>query len=700
MMESAELSTAPAAESVFRDGLGERRRRVEPSGSADVLAVRAELAGVPSFEFALRERASRLASFHHPSFARVRGIERSPQPPQQLLIVSDETPGVRLSVLLAQAESRGLALETNAALCLLRQLVTAIAALHETARDAAHGAIGLDRLIVTPAGRLVVSEYVLGSALEQLLLSRDRYWTDLRVALPRMAGLPRFDHLTDITEVGVVGLSLFLRRALKDDEYPTRVADVVASAPSISARGADALPAPLRSWLERALQLDPRQSFPSAIEARIALEKAIPESGYDASPASLEQFTARYHGVERPVSVAPAPTPRPAPEPSVLVPKPVSVASAPIPASPPIPALIQASIAEPVMTKPAASERSLTFGATNVDDALEPAAPGRSRTWLMAAAVVGAMVIAGGTIGAMRFMKPPAPKVAADGTLMVATEPPGARVVIDGKARGTTPLSVKLPAGSHKMELHGSTGSRTVPVQITAGGQASQYVDLPKAVSSVGQIRIRTEPAGARVTLDGTPRGAAPTLIANLTPGEHSLQVDTDQGSATQMVTVEAGTTASVLLTVTPAAESPASAASASGWIAVTGKLPVQIFEKGELVGTSDTSRIMLTTGRHELELVNESLGYHSPRAVQVSAGKVSTIVVEPPSGNLALNAQPWAEVWIDGNKVGDTPIGNFALPIGSHEVVFKHPDLGEQKVTAIVGLKEQARVSADLRKR
>src|SRR5215831_9915799 len=117
-MESAQPSTAPGPEPVFRDGLGERRRRVDPSGNTDVLAVRAELAGVPSFEFALRERASRLASFHHPSFARVRGIERSSQPPQQLLIVSDETPGARLSTMLARIESRGVVLDTNAALCL------------------------------------------------------------------------------------------------------------------------------------------------------------------------------------------------------------------------------------------------------------------------------------------------------------------------------------------------------------------------------------------------------------------------------------------------------------------------------------------------------------------------------------------------------------------------------------------------------
>ena len=50
--------------------------------------------------------------------------------------------------------------------------------------DSVHGAIGPDRIMVTPDGRLVVVETVLGSALEQLRYSRQRYWEELGVPLP------------------------------------------------------------------------------------------------------------------------------------------------------------------------------------------------------------------------------------------------------------------------------------------------------------------------------------------------------------------------------------------------------------------------------------------------------------------------------------------------------------------------------------
>src|SRR5262245_51836341 len=276
----------------FRDALGERQITTDPAGaSVEALCLRRELAAVPSFEFALRERVTRLAGFRHAYYGRVRGLERSGEYAQALTIMSDATPGIRLSALLDTAHEQRVPVDLDVALCLIRQLVPAVAILHESARDASHGALGPERLIVTPNGRLVIMEYVLGSALEQLLFTRERYWTELRVALPRVAGLPRFDHLADVTQIGVVGLALILGRTLRDDEYPMRIGEVLATAMASDAGGEkEPLPAALRSWLQRALQLDARNSFPSAIEARAEFERVLAESGHAGSPDSLETF--------------------------------------------------------------------------------------------------------------------------------------------------------------------------------------------------------------------------------------------------------------------------------------------------------------------------------------------------------------------------------------------------------------------------
>jgi hypothetical protein len=97
---------------------------------------------------------------------------------------------------------------------------------------------------------------------------------------------------------------------------------------------------------------------------------------------------------------------------------------------------------------------------------------------------------------------------------------------------------------------------------------------------------------------------------------------------------------------------------------------------------------------------VNEPLGYRAIRSLQVAPGKTVPIKLEWPKGLIALNALPWAEVFIDGESVGETPIGNLSLPIGPHEIVFKNPTLGEQKYAATVSLRAPARVSVDLRKK
>src|SRR5262245_43407760 len=178
------------------DGIGDRVVAADPGTGEllQILRLRPELTAVPSFEFALRERSARLANFRHAYYGRVRRIDRVSAPVAGLAVVSDHVEGTRLSDLLRVAHERHLQLDVNAALYLIRQLVPAVALLHENARDVAHGLIAPERMIVTPHARLVIVEHVLGSAMEQLQLSRERLWQEFRIALPPSAGRSRFDH--------------------------------------------------------------------------------------------------------------------------------------------------------------------------------------------------------------------------------------------------------------------------------------------------------------------------------------------------------------------------------------------------------------------------------------------------------------------------------------------------------------------------
>jgi hypothetical protein len=142
----------------------------------------------------------------------------------------------------------------------------------------------------------------------------------------------------------------------------------------------------------------------------------------------------------------------------------------------------------------------------------------------------------------------------------------------------------------------------------------------------------------------------------------------------------------------------PASPQGLAGMLTVTAPVPLRVFLKGRLVGTTEAESTMLPQGTHELEFVNEAAGFRARRTVSIKPGVTSALKLDAPPGILHINAVPWAEVWIDGERIGETPIGNLQARIGNREIVFRHPELGERRTTAMVTLKEPVRISMDLR--
>jgi PEGA domain len=279
------------------------------------------------------------------------------------------------------------------------------------------------------------------------------------------------------------------------------------------------------------------------------------------------------------------------------------------------------------------------------------------------------------------------------GALAVQSNPSGVPVFVDGVEHGKTPARISLTPGSHILELRGSGVPRVIPITVTAGAEVSQYLEFAEAPVT-GQLAVQSDPAGAKVFVDGTERGVAPVTIPDLAPGEHRVELQADGATAKHTVTVQAGGTASLVVPI----GATAAGGPVSGWVAVKAPFGMEIREQGRLLGSTEADRVMVAAGRHELELVNDALGYHSTRVVQVPPGKVVSITLDLPQGVVNLNASPWAEVWIDGRRVGETPLGNLGVSIGPHEVVFRHPQFGEKHHSISVTLTEPVRLSVDMK--
>ena len=787
MEATARNVDAALTDPVFEDGIGVRYLVTGPSGepSGETLVIRPALAGARSFEFALRERVARLSTVLHPALPKLRAVDRTTGPDATLRLVSECAPGTRLSRLLEQAQTHQVHLDIGSALGIIRQLVGAVAALHESARDVSHGAIALERTVITPAGRVLVVEHGLGAALQQLRFSGTRYWSELHVAVPPSPGPVLFDQRVDVVQIGVIVLGLLLSRSLRDNEIPNRTADLVGEARALSLRGdVEPLPSGLRRWLTRALQLDPLRSFSSAIDARSELDALLDATDAHASMASLESFLERIErampepraheantpaeqapwceldlaGIDAaldspgevasisvaialperlalptasesdqallttqgndvvpqehaPIELAPveavpeavALTPMSATAFAVLVPNtPVADRTLPpvlgrtagerspveegaatdlvdVTDTPPdsthLPSPVNADVSSEVSSTPAvqavadSSHNELRVDAidaamdavaagdtvresrelspvSNISTPVTDDAPTESRAarspvfrGLMAAAVPATFAALTGYAiggGALAPVRPMSP-----GLVTLTTWPAGVETYVDGAYRGRTPLNLSLPPGPHAIDLQRAEAEPvSVPITLGSGMKISQFVDLPLADRFL-QLAIGASTHDATVERPGR-------------------LVDT-------------------------------------GTVKVICDAVVKVME-GDIVHGFTRESLELPVGRHDLTLIDDASGINTTRTVVVDAKRPTVVKVAMPTGVLALSATPPAEVWVDGNRRGETPIRAMTLRAGAHDVIFRHRDLGDRKQAVVVTAGDVLRVNVDLR--
>lgn len=306
--------------------------------------------------------------------------------------------------------------------------------------------------------------------------------------------------------------------------------------------------------------------------------------------------------------------------------------------------------------------------------------------------LVGAVVAAAGFFGYSRISRAAQP-----GTLTINTPQPGVEVFMGGVAVGRTPLTTSLKPGAYAVELRADRQRRTLQIDMKAGATIIQNVELgtaPPVAAAVGALAIHTEPDRLGVAVDGVERGVAPLTVSGLTPGEHQVTVRSSRGTLRRTVAVQPNETTSLIIT---ALESTTPAA---GWLKVTASAPLQLREAGRVIGTTESDRVMLTAGAHDIEIVSEALGFKTRKRVDVGVGATATLKIDLPNGLISINAQPWADVWLDGEKLGPTPIGNVARPIGTHEVTLRHPEFGERRESVVITVDKPARLGVDMRRK
>jgi formylglycine-generating enzyme required for sulfatase activity len=175
----------------------------------------------------------------------------------------------------------------------------------------------------------------------------------------------------------------------------------------------------------------------------------------------------------------------------------------------------------------------------------------------------------------------------------VKSEPAGAQVLVNGEARGATPLKTQIMAGNHPVELR-LQGFKpwTTDVQVKA--------NEPLALGPVklglpdGRLALRSEPAGASVSVAGVYRGQTPVDLELRPDIAHSV-VLTRPGyeAATRQVSLAAGESRTVSVPLN----------GIFGEIAVRPQPgDAQVFVDGKLNGAGNqVLKLVATT--HEIEI-------------------------------------------------------------------------------------------------
>jgi hypothetical protein len=209
-------------------------------------------------------------------------------------------------------------------------------------------------------------------------------------------------------------------------------------------------------------------------------------------------------------------------------------------------------------------------------------------------------------------------------------------------------------------------------IAATTGSSAKPAPEAQKAVPvtspDAGDLLVETTPAGAKVLLDGKAVGTTPLTLNAVTPGKHMLVLQSDEGTIRREVSVRAGERFVAQETFMP------------GWLAVHSRIPLDVMMNGKRIGASGDGQLLLPPGRHTVTLSSAQYNYLGTTTVEIDPGRVREHNVKLPLGRVNIDAPAGAEVWIEGERVGEAPMRDVRVPIGTREVIVKHPSFGERR--------------------
>lgn len=279
------------------------------------------------------------------------------------------------------------------------------------------------------------------------------------------------------------------------------------------------------------------------------------------------------------------------------------------------------------------------------------------------------------------------------GALLVTADVAGAEVWVDGQKRDATPtLVTDLLEGEHTIEVRREGMPAWRQVVRVVGNQQTKVE--ARIGAQAGSLRVLSSTPGVEVIVDGEPKGGANQEITGLKPGQHVVEVRA-AGFQPQSLEVQvvAGEQRIARVDLRQGAESQ------TARVRIVTPVPdAEVFIDGASLGKAPIERTDLSPGKHYV--VVRKQGYAEwKRELDLEAGKDVSLTAElSASGTIkVLSNVPGADVFIDGQMMGRTPLSLDTVQAGEHLVEVKKPGYLDAKQPFRIEGGEQKILSADL---
>jgi serine/threonine protein kinase len=256
------------------------------------------------------------------------------------------------------------------------------------------------------------------------------------------------------------------------------------------------------------------------------------------------------------------------------------------------------------------------------------------------------------------------------GLMVINSVPEGADVYIDNKYEGITPIKQEILPGTYKIRIKKGPDYKEIAdeMKVKAGETSSKHYALDAAYF----LEIKTIPDGAEVSIGGDYKGKTP-LKLELASSKCRLKIEKGR----EYSSIDES------LTLNPGINSFERSLKRIGYSLSIRTYPVgaRVSVGGELIGTTPVKKTDLF-GNYTLKIEKE--GYKTieePLTVQSDTEKrYDLIKLELAVGKIILKVHPYANVFIDGEEIGEVPPTKIQkIKEGRHTIEFVSEKLNKK---------------------